>query len=90
MDGDIQKNIASRPTWIARQDGAQTCFDFVSIVAFDMDGSRSQEASNVGKYMDALTADSSQKERMDAYVMGLPAAGQGKPAREAIARKAPI
>lgn len=73
-DEDIRANIACRPTWIASQDKGQTYLHFASIVALE-DGCQSQEAPDVGKYLDALTPDSSQKEWMGAYVNALAAAG---------------
>ncbi len=81
LDEEIKENITCRPTWIAQQDGDLTYLNYVSIVAFDVDG-RSQEAPDVRKYLDQVTENSSQKERMDAYVEGLAAAGYAQPLSE--------
>ena len=82
MDEDLRENIACRPTWIWQQDEDQAYLDFASIVAFDVDGSRSQEAPDVVKSLDSLTPESSQKERMDAYVKGLTELGYAQPLSE--------
>ncbi len=81
VDEDIQANIA-RPTWIARTDGDQVYLHFASIVVLNADGSRSEEAPDVWKYLLAPTDESSGKERMDAYVKGLAKLGYAQPLSE--------
>ena len=80
-DDEIKENIACRPTWIAQQDGDQTYLNFASIVALE-DGCRSLEAPDVLNYLDQLTGSSSQKERINAYLKALTAAGYAQPLLE--------